>query len=54
MFSLTISEKISAKWKTDLGLVRVPTLFSRYFGDNVGEIATSLGAKDESKIAEKL
>ena len=25
-------------------LVRVPTLFSRYFGDNVSELSASLGA----------
>lgn len=32
-------------------LVRVPTLFSQYFGDEVGVISEKLGAEDLSKNA---
>lgn len=35
-------------------LVRVPSLFSRYFGDEVGEVSSKLGASNESKIGEKI
>jgi hypothetical protein len=35
-------------------IVRVPELFSRHFGDEVGIISEKLGANDESEIAMKL
>ncbi len=35
-------------------IVRVPTLFSHYFGDEVGVISESLGASDEKELALKL
>ncbi len=35
-------------------LVRVPTLFAKYFGDEVGEISGKLGATDQSETALKI
>lgn len=35
-------------------LVRVPTMFSRYFGDSISDSAEKLGATDESDVARKL
>ncbi|TNV76866.1 hypothetical protein FGO68_gene13258 [Halteria grandinella] len=35
-------------------VVRVPTLFSKYFGDQVGVIGETLGAQDQSETAEKI
>jgi hypothetical protein len=35
-------------------LVRVPTMFSMYFGDEVGKISEKLGATDESETALQL
>ena len=35
-------------------LVRVPTLFSMYFGDSVGTISGAMGATDEVKTAQRL
>jgi hypothetical protein len=32
-------------------LVRVPEMFSLYFGDEVGKSSASLGAKDQSDLA---
>jgi hypothetical protein len=32
-------------------VVRVPTLFSLYFGDEVGQVSQSLGASDERETA---
>ena len=33
-------------------IVRVPTLFSKYFGDEVGVIGQTLGSQDQSETAE--
>jgi hypothetical protein len=33
-------------------LVRVPTLFSRHFGDNVGVVSQKLGAEDKKELGE--
>jgi hypothetical protein len=35
-------------------LVRVPTLFSQYFGDEVGVVAEKMGAEDQSEAALRL
>jgi hypothetical protein len=35
-------------------LVRVPTLFSMYFGDEVGAVSEKMGATDESETALRL
>ena len=35
-------------------IVRVPTLFSRYFGDQVGMVAEKLGAQDETEAAKRV
>ncbi len=35
-------------------VVRVPTLFSLYFGDEVGQVSQSLGATDERETAIKM
>ena len=35
-------------------IVRVPELFSRFFGDEVGVLSSSLGAKDQSNLQQQL
>jgi hypothetical protein len=35
-------------------IVRVPELFSRFFGDEVGALSSSLGAQDQSNLQQQL
>ena len=36
------------------GVVRIPQLCSRFFGDSIGTISKAAGAQDESNLNEKL
>jgi len=35
-------------------VVRVPELFSRFFGDDVGKLSSTLGAQDQSSLQQQL